>query len=130
MAAQATDYIMISRSGTLYKVTLAELLAYVESQLGTSQFRVADIAARDALNSTLSAGDRVMVDDATGDATVAAGWALYQWLASNTWRKLSEQESLDISVELVTLAGSSATNPLTLTGQALGFSIANLQSAP
>lgn len=195
MAVQGSDSFMISRGGTLYKITAADILAYAESQLGTSQYRVADIAARNALNSSMSLGDRVMVDDATGDVTVATGWALYQWLSSNTWRKIAEQESLDITVggatnlsaspsatnvvitsdtgndatipaadgtnaglmlpaqftklgnlsvtaptdldairgashAAVTLGGSATTNPLTLTGQQLGFSIANLASAP
>ena len=46
--------------------------------------------------------DRVMVDDATADATVSAGWALYQWIASNSWRKIAEQESIDVSISAAT----------------------------
>lgn len=195
MAVQGSDSFMISRGGVLYKTLASDILGYIQSQTGTSEYRVADITARNALNSTLSAGDRVMVDDATGDATVSTGWALYQWLASNTWRKIAEQESLDISVggatnlayspgagngvvtsdtgtdatipaadgtnaglmvpaqfnklgfvtvtgavnldtlasashAAVTLSGSASTNPLTLSGQQIGFSIANLTTAP
>lgn len=195
MAVQGSDYFMVSRSGALYKILASDILAYIQAQTGTSEYRVADITARNALNSSLSAGDRVMVDDATGDATVSTGWALYQWLASNTWRKIAEQESLDITVggatnlayspgatngvvtsdtgtdatipaadstnaglmvpaqfaklghlavtastdldamraashAAVTLTGSPSTNPLTLSGQEIGFSIANLASAP
>jgi hypothetical protein len=195
MAVQGSDSFMLSRGGVLYKTLASDILGYVQSQTGTSEYRVADITARNALNSSLSAGDRVMVDDATGDATVTSGWALYQWLASNTWRKIAEAESLDITVggatnlayspgaangvvtsdtgtdatipaadgtnaglmvpaqfnklgfvtvtaatdldairtashAAVTLGGSASTNPLTLSGQQLGFSIANLTSAP
>jgi hypothetical protein len=195
MALQGSDSLMISRGGVLYKTLASDILSYVESQIGTSQYRVADITARNALNGSMSTGDRVMVDDATGDATVATGWALYQWLSSGVWRKIAEQESLDITVggatnlsyspgatngvvtsdtgtdatippadgtnagllvpaqftklgnltitaptdldairsashAAVTLAGSASTNPLTLTGQQVGFSIANLTSAP
>lgn len=194
MAVQGSDSFVISRGGTHYKVLGSDILTYVESQIGTSQFKVADITARNAL-ANLSAGDRVMVDDATGDATVDTGWALYQFISSGTWRKIAEQESLDITVggatnlgysagptngvvtsdtgtdatipaadgtnaglmvpaqfnklgnisvtqavdldamesashAAVTLAGSASTNPLTLSGQTLGFSIANLTSAP
>jgi hypothetical protein len=143
----------------------------------------------------MSAGDRVMVDDASADATVTAGWALYQWISAGTWRKIAEQESIDVSVAAntnlsyvasatqgvvnsdtgndatipaanstnaglmvpaqfnqlgfltvtastnldtlrnashaaVTVAGSSATNPITLSGQELSFSIASLTAAP
>lgn len=195
MAVQGSDSFMVSRGGTLYKVLASDILAYAETQLGTSQYRVADIAARNALDSGMSVGDRVMVDDASADVTVTSGWALYQWLSSGVWRKIAEQESLDISVggetnlayspgaangvvtsdtgtdatipagdgtnagllvpaqfnklgfltvtdgtnldtirtashAAVTLAGSANTNPLTLSGQMLGFSIANLTSAP
>ena len=195
MAVQGSDSFMISRGGTLYKVLASDILAYAESQLGTSQYRVADITARNALDGSMSVGDRVMVDDASADATVDSGWALYQWLSSGTWRKIAEEESLDITVggatnlayspgatngvvtsdtgtdatipaadgtnaglllpaqftklgnitvsgavnldtlasashAAVTLAGSASTNPLTLSGQVLGFSIANLTSAP
>lgn len=195
MAVQGSDSLMISRGGVLYKILASDILSYAELNLGTSQYRAADIAARNALDSGMSAGDRVMVDDATADGTVAAGWALYQWLSSGVWRKIAEAESLDITVggdtnlaysasptngvvtsdtgtdatipaadgtnaglmvpaqfnklsfltvtgavnldtlagashAAVTLAGSASTNPLTLTGQQIGFSIANLTSAP
>lgn len=195
MAVQGSDSFVISRGSTLYKTLASDILAYIESQIGTSQYRVADITARNALDASMSAGDRVMVDDASADATVTTGWALYQWLSTGVWRKIAEQESLDITVggatnltysagptngvvtsdtgtdatipaadgtnaglmvpaqfnklgfitvtgavnldtlaaashAAVTLAGSASTNPLTLTGQTLGFSIANLTSAP
>lgn len=195
MAVQSSDSFVLSRGGTLYKTLASDILSYVESQIGTSQYRVADITARNALDGSMSAGDRVMVDDASADATVNTGWALYQWLSTGLWRKIAEAESLDITVggttnlaysagatngvvtsdtgtdatipaadgtnaglmvpaqhnklgnisitqavdldaletashAAVTLTGSASTNPLTLTGQALGFSIANLTSAP
>lgn len=98
MAFLSSDSIAISRGGMLYKTLGSDLLAYVRTGLGTSDYRVANIAARNALDSTLSAGDTVMVDEATGDGTVASGWALYQWLQAGVWRKIAEQESLDITV--------------------------------
>lgn len=196
MAVQGSDSFMISRGGVLYKTLASDILSYIESQIGTSQYRVANIAARNALDGNLSAGDRVMVDDATADSTVTTGWALYQWLSAGVWRKIAEQESLDVAIPVgttnlsyspgasngvvtsdtgtdatipaannteaglllpadftklgrlsvtaptdldairsashaaVTLAGSNSTNPLTISGQQLGFSIANLTSAP
>ena len=98
MALQGSDQIPISRSGTLYKVTGSDVLAYVQSNVGTGEYKVANITARNALNSSMSLGDRVIVDDATGDATVGSGWAIYVWVASNTWTKVAEQEGLDVSV--------------------------------
>lgn len=192
MAVQGSDSFMISRGGTLYKALASEILSYVESQIGTSEFDVADITARNAL-SNLSVGDRVFVVDATADATVDSGWAIYVWRGA-AWTKMAEQEGLDVvaggtnlgysagtsngvvasstgtdatipladgtnaglisaaektkvghltvtaatdldamrtaSHAAVTLSGSASTNPLTLSGQTLGFSIANLTSAP
>jgi hypothetical protein len=97
MAFNGSDNLAISRAGTLYRVTGSDVLAYVRANMGSSEYRVADIAARNALTN-LTPGDTVMVDSAVGDATVTAGWALYQYLTGGTWRKIAEQESLDISV--------------------------------
>jgi hypothetical protein len=94
MAFQGTDQLAIERSGTLFRTTGAEVLAYVRSQLGTSEYSVTNIAARNALTG-LSTGDIVYVVDATGDATVTAGWAVYMWQGS-AFGKISEQESIDI----------------------------------
>lgn len=194
MGFQGSDHVAISRAGTLYKTTGSDILAYVQSNIGTSEYQVADITARNALIPGMSIGDRVFVTDATADATVDAGWAIYVYMGSSTWTKVAEEEGLDViagganlgytagassgivtsdsgtdatipavdgsnaglmlpahkskldnititgGVNLDTLAaashaaattaGSAATNPVTLTGQQIGFSIANLTSAP
>lgn len=58
----------------------------------------ADITARDALS--LSHNSIVLVADATGDATVNAGAALYFYdVASNSYTKVSEYESLDVVLD-------------------------------
>lgn len=193
MAVQGSDLFLISRAGTHYKTLASDILAYVQANVGTSEYEVADIAARNAL-SNLSVGDRVFVTDATGDATVSTGWAIYVYRGVGTWTKMAESEGLDVVVggadlgytsgagsgivtsssgadatipaatasiaglmlpaqfnklafltvtantdldairtashAAVTLGGSAATNPLTITGQQLGFSIANLTTAP
>ena len=195
MALQGSDYLIIGRGTTVYKVLASDITALVRTQMGTSDYRVDDITDRNALQPTLSPGDTVMVEDASADSTINEGWALYQWLSTDTWRKIAEEESLDITVggatnlsyssgptngvvtsdtgtdatipagdgtnaglmvpsqfnklsnitvtsatnldnlraashEAVSLEGSANTNPLTLDGQELGFSIANLTSAP
>lgn len=95
MAFNGSDAFPISRAGTNYKCLGSDVLAYIQANVGTSDYRVANITARNALGN-LSYGDSVMVDDATADGTVAAGWALYQYLTGGVWRKVAEQESLDI----------------------------------
>lgn len=58
------------------------------------------IAARD----TIPVSERTVcwVIDATGDATVSTGGALYEWnTLSGTWIKLSEAESFDVAEKIV-----------------------------
>lgn len=192
MALQGSDYFLIERGSTVYNILGSDILAYIQSNIGTSEYDVADITARNAL-SNLSTGDRVFVADASADATVSTGWAIYIWRGS-AFTKVAEEEGLDVvaggadlgytaaptqgtvtsssgtnailplangtnagllapadftklgnitvtgSVNLdslntashaaATLAGTTNSNPLTLSGQQLGFSISQLTAAP
>lgn len=57
----------------------------------------ANIAARDADAANRTSGEIVKVTDASADATVDAGYAYYEFEGGTTWRKLSEQESMDMA---------------------------------
>lgn len=94
MALQGSDKFAIERSGTLYSADIAGVLAYVRANLGTSEYNVADITARNALTG-LTVGDIAYVVDAAADATVDAGWAVYMWQGA-AWSKIMEQESIDM----------------------------------
>lgn len=62
---------------------------------------VADIPARDALKPTLTSNAFVFVQNATGDATVSSGSALYLFNKSaNSFIKVSEYESMDLNISL------------------------------
>ena len=79
--------------------TVAEIQNMIDSTLAThvtgAEF-VADIAERDALTGVLNA-QQVIVEDATGDATVSSGAATYLYKEStDDWIKLTEHESLDV----------------------------------
>lgn len=64
----------------------------------------ADITARNALAGTRNL--LVMVLDATGDATVASGAALYVYReATATWIKVSEYESMDVTLAWASISG-------------------------
>lgn len=192
MALNGSDNLIIDRGGSLYRILGSDILAYVQANVGTSEYDVANIAARNAL-SGLSTGDRVFVLDATGDATVGTGWAIYVWRGA-AWTKVAEAEGLDViaggadltytasstqgvvvsssgtdatipagngtnagllvpaqfnklghltvtaatdldtmrtaSHAAASLAGTTNTNPLTISGQTLGFSISQLTAAP
>jgi hypothetical protein len=193
MAVQGSDLFLISRAGTHYKTLASDILAYIQANVGTSEYEVATSAARNALTG-VSVGDRVFVTDATTDATVSSGWAIYVYRGASTWTKVAEQEGLDVVVggadltytsgasngivvsssgadatipaatgaiaglmvpaqfnklgfltvtaatdldamrtashAAATVSGSASTNPVTISGQAIGFSIANLTTAP
>lgn len=174
MAIQLTDLLLINRGGVHYKATAQDMITLAQDNLGTVEYTAADITARDALTG-LTDGDRVFTTDASGDATVASGWAVYRY-NSGAFTKIAEQESLDVSLVAnlsyvaapsggtvnvdtggtgatipdvdgtnaglatpamfnnshvaATLTGAATTKLLTLTGQQLGFDIAQLTTAP
>lgn len=73
---------------------------------------VADIAARDALILTLDVNAMILVIDATGDATVTAGSALYAYSASATQvYKIAEYESMDVVLQWSAIQGGPSSAP-------------------
>jgi hypothetical protein len=96
MALAGTDQFIIERSSVVYSVLGSDILAYIQANIGSSEYDVADITARNALTG-LSTGDRVFVLDASADATVNAGWAIYVWRGS-AFTKVAEAEGLDVVV--------------------------------
>ncbi len=69
------------------------------SALGTTEFEVNDIASRDALT-WLTVWDLVLVNDASDDATVNSGWAIYRTKTDLTFFKIAEWEWIDLVVDL------------------------------
>lgn len=71
---------------------------------------VADIAARNAL--VLTVATMVMVKDASADATVDAGAALYVFEPGpDTYTKIAEYESLDLAVAWNNISGKPSSSP-------------------
>ncbi len=71
---------------------------------------VADITARDAL--TLAANGLVLVTDASADPSVDAGAAMYFYdQATDTYIKVTEFESLDVTVNWGDIAGGPTSTP-------------------
>lgn len=71
---------------------------------------VADIAARNALVLTVST--MVMVKNATGDATVSGGAALYVFESGpDTYSKIAEYESLDLALAWNNITGKPGSSP-------------------
>lgn len=120
-----SDKIDIYMTGTTgseirHVITKTEIQALISASMsGLNSIQiVADITARNALAAGLTANGLVLVLDATGDGTVTTGSALYAYRLSDTsWIKLSEFESLD-----VTLTWAALTNKPT-------SSVANIDDA-
>lgn len=71
---------------------------------------VADIAARDALGLTRNA--MVLVEDASADANVGSGAALYAYKEATTdWSRIAEYESLDIVLSWANISGKPSSSP-------------------
>ena len=87
-------------------LTKADISSLIATSLQSYSFIevVADITARNALNPTKNIAALVL--NATGDATVAAGSAMYVWVQANTaWTKISEFESLDLTLTWASITG-------------------------
>lgn len=194
MAIVLSDSLIIDRAGTNYKATASDMLDYITGAIGTSEHVVATIAARNAAEAGFTLGDVIFVTDASADATVTTGWAMYRYISTGVYTKFAEEENMDViagatnldytaaptigtvtsstgtdatlpaatttnaglmlpaqfdklafttitgAVNLDTLntnthvaattAGAATNNPVTLTGQAIGFNISGLATAP
>lgn len=87
-------------------LTKADISSLITTSLQSYSFIevVADITARNALNPTKNIAALVL--NATGDITVAAGSAMYVWVQANTaWTKISEFESLDLTLTWASITG-------------------------
>lgn len=104
MALQNTDLFIVERAGVQYKMTAEQIADFVGA---VRDYTVADIAARNALTG-LNEGDRVFVTDASADATVDAGWAVYRFNGTN-YEKIQEQESMDLVIQASTNLGITQT---------------------
>lgn len=73
---------------------------------------VADITARDALIATLEANAMILVVDASADASVGSGSALYAYAAdTSTIYKIAEYESMDVVLQWSDLQGGPTSTP-------------------
>ena len=88
------------------------------SQLSSLEV-VADITARNNLN--LTTNKQVLVLDASDDPTVTSGSATYVYqLATTTWHKISESESLDVVLDWANIQ-----NKPTSSASAIDTAVAN-----
>ena len=92
--------------------TEADIQTMIEATVaGMSTLQVvADITERNALSPTENV--IVLVLNATGDATVASGAATYVYRHSTTtWVKISEAESMDVTVAWASISGRPTATP-------------------
>ncbi len=123
VSADIMEVYMSDNSGTSLKRLLnqADIQALIDaSTSGVSAIQVVnDIAARDAL--TWTGNGKVYVKDASSDPTVDAGGAEYVYdLATTSYIKASEAESLDLIVQWANISGAP-----TSTAAAIDAAVAN-----
>jgi hypothetical protein len=93
-------------------INKSEIQTMIDASIGAANELtiVADIAARNALTPTRAV--YVYVENATGDTTVASGGATYLYKMANTsWIKVSEAESLDVTVTWASITGKPTSTP-------------------
>lgn len=103
-----TDSTGVARSvGNSAMISAIVQAALAEQAASANQLEiVADITARDALTVTLDYSAMVLVIDASADATVDTGSALYAWDYTGTTNyKIAEYESLDVVAQWSSING-------------------------
>ena len=93
-------------------INKSEIQTMIDASIGAANELsiVADIAARNALTPTRAV--YVYVVDATGDASVGSGGATYLYNTSDSsWLKVSEAESLDVTVTWASITGKPTSTP-------------------
>ena len=162
MAALNTDILPIKRGEQHYRTTVGDLLALVEGTivvddllsssstaalsanagrtlsekidaLGTSEHMAANIAVRDALTG-LVIGDKVEVNDASGDPDVTSGWAIYRvnGVGPTSFRRIAEQESLDVvqaPTNLSIVPSATGVDSVSSTGTGASLALASAAAA-
>ena len=95
-----SDLFMVERSGVQYKMTADAIADFVGA---VRDYTTATITSRNLLTG-LNVGDRVFVTDASGDATVTSGWAVYRVQSTGpiVYAKIQEQESMDLVISAST----------------------------
>jgi len=110
----ALEIYVTNNAGSATRKTpgVAEIQALIDASVaGISGTEIVEnIAARDALN--LTANTMVLVEDASDDPTVNSGAALYTFkLDSSSFTKISEYESLDVSLTWGSIIGGPSSSP-------------------
>jgi hypothetical protein len=116
LVSSGSDYVEMYVTGNTAAArrihTEADIQALIDASIAgmNSVTVVDDIAARDALSFTANA--TIYVIDATGDSSVDAGGATYMYrLSTNGFIKVSESESMDVSLAWASLIGGPASDP-------------------
>ena len=97
----STDLFLIERSGVQYKMTADQIATFVGAVKDLTATSYANLLAGTFVGGEVAkAGDRVFVADATGDTTVASGWAIYRVTSITpiVVTKIQEQEGMDMVI--------------------------------
>lgn len=89
----------LGNSAMITTIADARISAAMAAAVSNPVEIVADIAARNTLTGSAATNKLILVTNATGDATVASGAALYVFnKAAGTTTKIAEYESMDVQL--------------------------------
>ncbi len=89
---------LLTTDKTTLVAAINELQALIQAIGGVSA-KATNIADRDTKKPALSDNQNIYVEDASADATVTTGWAIYKYLESlDDFIKIIEQESVDLDL--------------------------------
>lgn len=102
----------IGNSAMITAIADARISAAAAANASSPIDIVADIAARNVLTAAATMNRIILVTDATGDATVAAGAALYVWdETAGSVSKIAEYENMDVTLTWASIVDKPTSAP-------------------
>jgi hypothetical protein len=105
MPLNSTDLFLVERAGVQYKMTSDQISTFVGAVKDLTATTYANMLAGTFVGGvTAKAGDRCFIAAPSTDPTVTTGWAIYRItsIAPIVVAKIQEQESMDLSINVVT----------------------------
>lgn len=101
MTLQNTDILYVERGGVPYKLNASELNEFINAGQDLTALTFADLQSGTFIGGAAAEiGNKVFINDASGDPTVDAGFAIYRIssISPLLFDKIQEGESLDITI--------------------------------
>lgn len=127
MSIQNTDLFILERAGVQYHMSAQEINEFINAGQDLTALSFADLQSETFVGgATAEAGNKVFINDASGDPTVDSGFAIYRisGVSPLTFDKIQEGESLDLTINTTELDyTATATGGVVGNSNGAGFSI-------